>query len=549
MASLRKNQKQTVVNRQAIVVVHGQGEQRPMRTLRAFVEALWEKNPELKSQKYPNKNSWVVPDDKDKLFETQRIATSKDNSRKTDFFELYYADLLNDTPLKNLLRWLTRVLWINPETISDGFRGRWVALWVVCLLGVGAFWATVMVLPQLLHIDWVDILSPGKGRAGAVLVVVGMFALVVPQLVGLWRKIKPPTWFPVLIIIAGLIQIGLGYWELFPYLALTLAIYVLLTFMLPYFGDSASYLSAHTETIKSRQAIRKRGLKLLKALHVDPQYDRIIILAHSLGSVVAYDLLHIFWSEVGPVKGNDSFDLSALVKGDETARQLSLDGSEVEAEHYQKVQWEAFCALRAQSEKEKIGWKISDFISMGSPLFAAEFLMADGKQDFARLKDIRSFSTCPPQPYNDELGCIYGMGDEQYAHHGGVFSVVRWSNLYDPIERLFLFGDPITGPIARAKLFGKGIVEKGIKISRNRRFFKRWFTHNLYWINTNIPAKIDEQTQNKADTPWNDAPEHVKFLWKAVGIDRECAATHSEKNPVARTKYTVSHPKKNRSKI
>src|SRR5690606_18903534 len=50
------------------------------------------------------------------------------------------------------------------------------------------------------------------------------------------------------------------------------------TMLLPYFGDAASYLSAQTETVQSRQGVRNRGLALLKALHEDPEYDRVIVI-------------------------------------------------------------------------------------------------------------------------------------------------------------------------------------------------------------------------------------------------------------------------------
>src|SRR5690606_24546000 len=85
------------IKRQAIVIVHGQGEQRPMGTIRDFVSALWQDNPQLDTpgESYPRPRPiWIVPDDKSGLYELQRITTPEHNGRRSDFFELYYADLL-----------------------------------------------------------------------------------------------------------------------------------------------------------------------------------------------------------------------------------------------------------------------------------------------------------------------------------------------------------------------------------------------------------------------------------------------------------------------
>ena len=42
---------------QAVVIVHGMGEQRPMSTLRGFVEAVWSRDPRLRREAgHPNAN-------------------------------------------------------------------------------------------------------------------------------------------------------------------------------------------------------------------------------------------------------------------------------------------------------------------------------------------------------------------------------------------------------------------------------------------------------------------------------------------------------------
>src|SRR5690606_20581390 len=158
--------------------------------------------------------------------------------------------------------------------------------------------------------------------------------------------------------------------------------------LLPYFGDAASYLSAQTETVQSRQGVRNRGLALLKALHEDPEYDRVIVIAHSLGSVLAYDLLHILWREVGPTKDNPpcAEAEAAVAAVDAFVAKAPADQWSPElVAQYQALQWAAFEALSRQKGTVGgvgSGWKVSDLITLGTPFSSAEFLITDGRADF-----------------------------------------------------------------------------------------------------------------------------------------------------------------------
>src|SRR5690606_36462858 len=226
--------------------------------------------------------------------------------------------------------------------------------------------------------------------------------------------------------------------------------------LLPYFGDAASYLSAQTETVQSRQGVRNRGLALLKALHEDPEYDRVIVIAHSLGSVLAYDLLHVLWREVGPTKDNppDAEAAKAIQTLDDFV--AAHPGETWDADTirtYQALQWSAYYKLRQQKgdpDKHTLsGWKVSDLITLGSPLTSAEFLITESRDDFRRMKQERVLPTAPAQNYDENNGALYNDAEKgSVAHHGAVFSVVRWTNIYDQfISPLFLLGDPISGPV------------------------------------------------------------------------------------------------------
>ena len=76
---------------------------------------------------------------------------------------------------------------------------------------------------------------------------------------------------------------------------------VLLTLLqgavLNYIGDAARYLSPMPKNIKLRQEIRSDGIRLLKRIQEEGEYDRVILVGHSLGSVIAYDILRYSWPE------------------------------------------------------------------------------------------------------------------------------------------------------------------------------------------------------------------------------------------------------------
>src|SRR5262249_2795538 len=69
-------------------------------------------------------------------------------------------------------------------------------------------------------------------------------------------------------------------------------------------GDAARYFSTTPDTPVERQQIRGQGIELLDRLHSqldtlgNIEYNRIIVVGHSLGSVIAYDLLANYWARV-----------------------------------------------------------------------------------------------------------------------------------------------------------------------------------------------------------------------------------------------------------
>ncbi len=506
------------IKRQAIVIVHGQGEQRPMGTIRDFVRVLWQKNPELNAPGETNdteRDIWIVPDDKSGLYELQRITTPEHNGRRSDFFELYYADLLNATPLRNLWRWVQRLLWVDPAYVPAHMRWPWAVFWILTVLTIISALSTLLALPKLLQLDWYDHFTSADAQRGHIISLTGLALILLPKFVRQMAFIKRiPSQMLILVVAIGVLDSFGWNGHVINLMVLGWLAYLADTMLLPYFGDAASYLSAQTETVQSRQGVRNRGLALLKALHEDPEYDRVIVIAHSLGSVLAYDLLHILWHEVGPTKDNppDADAIAALHAIDTFVATQADDGWDNQTlAQFQALQWQVFTALRKQKGKPGTealsGWKISDLITLGSPLSSAEFLITDGRDDFKRMKTERVLPTAPPQPYNKTHGAIYPDAEKgDVAHHAAVFSTVRWTNLYDRFDSpLFLLGDAISGPLAGKDQFGPGICDVDVEIHWGRLGW-RLFTHNFYWTDT----------AREGDPP---AP-HITSFRAAVGLER-----------------------------
>ncbi len=85
-------------------------------------------------------------------------------------------------------------------------------------------------------------------------------------------------------------------------------------FLQPYLGDAARYFRNSPANIKVRREIRKQAVDTLDMLHRLRLYDRIVVVAHSLGTVVAYDMLRAYYSRIcdqivfDPGKLNPEFD-------------------------------------------------------------------------------------------------------------------------------------------------------------------------------------------------------------------------------------------------
>ena len=161
-------------------------------------------------------------------------------------------------------------------------------------------------------------------------------------------------------------------------------------------------------------------------------------------------------------------------------------------------------------------WKISDFVTLGSPLSHSEFLVTYNLAEFRRGLAERLFSACPPIADGGKAGgtVLYQEGHsaagkaQRAVHHGAVFAATRWTNVFDRGNG-WATGDPISGPMTEN--FGPGVENIQVEL---RSALGRIFTHTLYWSLTAAGGEVT--------LPAGVAPRsHLQVLRDAVDLGRK----------------------------
>ena len=408
--------------KQAVVFIHGIGEQRPMSTLREFVKA-------LTGEDYSSK-----PDSLSESFELRRLDyVDKETKDTTHFYEYYWAYRMRETRFAHLFDWMARLMlppWGNlyKDLRKDPPHTPWL------------FWRNLF---QDLRRDPPQ--HPRLFRLFVILWILFFGLLAVSGLIacgaipgrGLitFAKVSIPV-----ILVARLVQ---------PLLS---------GFFLNLVGDAARYLNPAPSNIAERHAIRADGIALLKKLH-DPAhgYDRIVIVGHSLGSVIGYDILKHYWAEVNrkmPIylgspafKALQKVERSAKRLGDSWETKKSQKIFQKSQEIFQKRQHNLWKALK-NCQYQQQQWLVSDFVTLGSPLSYGAFLLAESSEDFKWRVKQRELPVCPPVSNGgDKRPKSFAYEDKDYywrlyLHHAAPFSLTQWTNLYYP-------GDLIAGPLTK----------------------------------------------------------------------------------------------------
>jgi hypothetical protein len=510
----------------AVVVIHGMGEQKPMQTLRGFVETAWLRHAALFAQIEQRRDHkpwdiWSKPDHVSGSAELRRITTARardpkgppgSRQQRCDFFELHWADLTIDTNWGDFTRWLRALLLRNPlrGNVPPRVFVVWLVLWLlVVTLGASTLAAAWPGVVKALGCD------PLAGHALGKLL----------------------SWRGWAVVAGGLAAFG----------------WATKSFLMAYFGDVARYVSAAPRNIKVRHEARQRGLKLLDELAATGDYERIIIVGHSLGSVLAHDLVMLAWSpfarsmpmaagsplhealrnceaaagDLLQAAGYDADDTPFLRDDPGKACRYKRQPNPAQLPErlagYRRAQRVLFRALAAtptglqEPPKASSAWLISDVITLGSPLTHAEFLIARNLCDLRTSVNLREVLRCPPitepqrgPPWRFSYEEIKGSGQWR-MHHAAAMAAVRWTNLHDASgPAAFWLGDVISGPVSRD--FGPGVVDVNVRIERPRGLLRRLglarlFTHTLYW--RDFLRGVDHSSA---------PPAHVQALREALNL-------------------------------
>jgi hypothetical protein len=428
--------------RQAILVIHGIGNQRPMSTARRFTDALVDRA-----------ERWSKPDRLSSSYELRRYQLARTTRRpRTDIYELYWADKVPGTVIAHILRWLKSQLLRRPRDVSPALRPVVYACAGVLALAAAA----VIYLVATIGVDGVN---------------------------GLWQETAG---------VAGLWIVGA----------------LVSGFLIKSVGDAARYLDDDPENIAVRQSIREAGVTLLGRLHTHESYDRIVIVGHSLGSIIAYDLIRQYWSEVHTQHGSPATVSQPTLKDYEA----NVDASTRDT---QKALWE-------ENRRLGIPWLITDLITLGSPLTHARSLLARSASDLEARKRDLELPACPPRPdgsgltRRDDYVVDGKRRTIKLLTHGCPFAMTRWTNLYAPVKGV-VFGDLIGGPVAPE--FGAGVQDVPVAVSpwwRRRTLL----AHTAYWRRTDSSAGFAVQDLLNAidldSKPWLD--RHVEDLPWAMSL-------------------------------
>ncbi len=509
--------------KQAVVIIHGMGEQIPMETLQGFVETVWVRDDSLIDQARPDSATggpryentvWSKPDRRNRSFELRRMTTEAIDSQHgpTDFFEFYWAHLMYGTTWEQLKAWVIDLLWRSPARVPPRVRGAWIVLWIISVIVTLCMIAAFVPFATLRSCLFNNCIPEASNQTSF------WWLVVVPVLVGVFGA-----------IVASLVNV----------------------FLLKYFGDVARYVKADPLNVARRQEIREKGVQLLETLmgrEADGkpgkrQYDRIVVVAHSLGSIVAYDILSHCFARLNTASDLDEKALRGLQQPERTKLESMIrsvadtpakeDGTPKDpldtttsftVDAFQEQQARCLKELNEQGSP----WIVSDFITLGSPLSHAEFLLAANLADLRKAQERRILPTCPPMMEHDGKTKLrhftFRYKDDAAAtdplayrvpHHAALFAYTRWTNLHSPHSAI-LWGDIISGPLASQ--FGATINDRQVSGIRDLQVLPErdklgkvvagqrvpFFSHTRYWSFRSLPGQ--------------PTPHHVRILRQALRL-------------------------------
>ncbi|MCF2528145.1 hypothetical protein [Yinghuangia soli] len=398
--------------RQAVVIVHGMGEQRPLDALTGFVQAGLPPGADGRRTYYSRAD--IVTDS----FESRRfVAPAEGNRPQTDFFEYHWAHLMQGNRFGDMWPIFKKLLVRLPWRVPNGLRFVWALFWAI-IAGALTWWFVA----DPADISTLTSLVAGVAGAGALAAVLtfalGRLGAIVPNMVT------------------------------------------------TSFVDVVRYLDTSPRSYAVRRDIRKGFVEMLTRLHEaryagKRRYERIVIVAHSLGAYIAYDGICYLWGRMNNQSGEHAVgEPAGLTAFDQAASVLTTDASAgiCDPEHvrtYRRTQRELWYGQRAHGSN----WRISDFVSVGTPMYFADILYTGNREKFRQRVGRGEIPTCPPLRSPGKHPFTYRWHDSRVLNDAAPFAVVRWTNLWFPVwPRWFgTLGDWFGGPLT--PLFGSGILD------------------------------------------------------------------------------------------
>ncbi len=316
------------------------------------------------------------------------------------------------------------------------------------------------------------------------------------------------------------------------YLIILLSWQLVSPFLKTVMTDSARYFSNEPPNVAKRDDIRRSGVALLERLHASGQFDRIIVVAHSLGTVVAYNILDHYWGTVrAKLEGAGAQRLAlqaverASAKLDE-AIDADIPACRLEFRRAQREYSKALAQLgtwNIQAGRFESAWLVSDLVTLGSPLTYAKLLSVDSHGEFtAKMNKFYRLPACPPVSGEDTtidgelhrklhdswLGETLGRPNAPLP--AAVFAATRWTNIYFT-NNGFTGGDIVGGEVAPT--FGRGVVD--VKIDRRR--LSAGFLHNDYW-RWPSQSKVSAWQAAGETRAYTPPPRHIERLRQALNL-------------------------------
>lgn len=464
--------------RQAVVIVHGMGEKKPLDMLNRFIDAAIPGTTKV----VPGSDLPVYysrPVSESDSYEARvYLARETKDYPQTEFYEYHWSHMMQGNKLSDLWETFRRMLLTPIWAVPSGLRVVWVLFWVL-----------------ILYVVW--LIAGGR---------IELNKLDIPTLTSM--------------ILGGGATASILTWALTKFIPGKIT---------ASFVDVVRYLDTSPRSYAVRKNIRNGMIDFLESLHKLDRYERIVVVAHSLGAYVTYDGISYLWTRmnqghVEPLPEDDEDTRNKkidneILKAFEDEAELLRNDPERNPEHYRSLQRDLWNAYRDAGNP----WLITDFITAGTPMYMADKLMTKDEDAFVVRKERRDIAVCPPLPdlpgKKEKTIYSYPYKGGDVLYHAAPFAVVRWSNMWFPAH-LGFFGDWFDGPLQR--LFGAGIEDQSLQKNCWKRLLPAW-AHTLYFA---FPD--DEKTRGSAAQVLHDFMELNPDEWLKNSSADQRLRTHKK---------------------